>query len=248
MDKIQSLQVQQRMLKIRKDNFPKRTDLPAANEGLSIEAKLSQRNLNHIATKERSTLDKDEVKWNQLKADQSPNIPVRANPDISLRAGNEVASPRRPPTAADLKAFSIENRGKGSMDHKQRVQAKAKEMTYIDMLETEFNKDKPTERANSIAKDFHEQRTKNDTLIQDQLKKQNEKLLEKLKERQVNSFNKSLQKLSDSYRKGQTVKDAKDQGRLASRRIHRYDEHLGRSQFTTLQVTKEHLEPESLAS
>ena len=135
---------------------------------------------------------------------------------------NDNHTPKKP-TVGDLKVFSIEgnyNRGKGSMDHKQRIQMKARELTYIDQLEDMMIKDKPTERANSIAKDFQEQKTKNDTLIQDQLKKQNEKLLEKLKERQVNSFNKSLQKMGDnSMRKGSTAKDAREIGSCCLQRI-----------------------------
>lgn len=183
--------------------------MPAALEGISNEQKvaLAQRNLNHIAYKEKP-IDKDEAKWSILRGEQPPAYPVKV--------GHDVASPKKP-TMADLKTFSIDpnyTRGKGSMDHKQRTQAMAKEFTYIDKLEVELNKDKPTERANSIAKDFHETRTRNDSLIKDQLKLQNEKLLEKLKERQVNSFNKSIQKMGDSsMRKTSNIKDAKDLGK-----------------------------------
>lgn len=71
---------------------------------------------------------------------------------------------------------------------------KAKEITYLGQLEQVVKSNQTAERATSITKEYHDQKAVNDQIIKNQLSKQNEKLMERLKERQLNSFNKSVQR------------------------------------------------------
>ena len=92
------------------------------------------------------------------------------------------------------------------MDQKQRQNKKAKEINYLGQLGEMVKPEATTERSSSMVKEYENQKKNNDSLIQDQLKKQNEKLMEKLKERQANSFNRSLNR----PRKEERADEAKD--------------------------------------
>jgi len=195
LDKLQSLEVKKRLMLIRKDQLSKKMDgtgVDSDNVGASSARNLinSMQNTNHVGGGVRGDPNAKPA-VNIMKIDTQVPIGVAASP---------MPKAPLPPTATIAAAMS--NRGKGSMDHKQRQVKKAKEITYLGQLGEAVNDDKNNERANSLAKEFQETRTKNDNLIQEQLKKQNEKLLEKLRERQVNSFNKSLQKQNSFVKEG----------------------------------------------
>ena len=183
LDKLQSLEVKKRLLMIRKDQglakldpngSPTRgiRDIPAGPSGSKATGDSSSRGqASQALNKEKDLIVKNFIK------NESPVI----------------AMP--PPKASSSGLLAVyQSRGKGSMDHKQRQVKKAKEITYLGQLGEMVATEKTNERASSIAKEFDEKRAKNDELIKDQLRQQNEKLLERLKERQVNSFNKSLQR------------------------------------------------------
>lgn len=87
-----------------------------------------------------------------------------------------------------------ERKRRDSLDQQQRLVKKAKEITYLGQLGKEMDKGEHKERASSIAKDYSEQRTRNDSVVRDGLKKQDEAFKERLRERQQRSFNRSLQK------------------------------------------------------
>lgn len=206
LDKLQSLEVKKRLILIRKDHGIKIADQHGGREigNNDSGSKQGGLTLDQFVPKEK-VIDKDDIKWSILKNDMGPSAttqPTRYNLSPSYKKTTQ---------------NSMANRGIGSMDHKQRLQMKAREITYIGQLENMMSSEKTNERANSIAKDFQEQKAKNDSLIKDQLQKQNEKLLEKLKERQYNSFNKSLQRNAGDNSKGKiSTRDIKDHGNLAS--------------------------------
>lgn len=202
LDKLQSLEVKKRLILIRKDHGLKTQSPLSGHQSGKIDdlTRLAGLKGYHLPPKEK-VIDKDDIKWSMLKNDidpSGPSQPTRYNLNSSKQPPANQASSKR---------------GQGSMDHKQRLQMKAREITYIDQLENMMVSQKTTERATSIAKDFQDKKEKNDNLIKDQLQKQNEKLLEKLKERQFNSFNKSIQRNIGDTSKGKiSTRDIKDNG------------------------------------
>ena len=194
LDKLQGLEVKKRLLMIRKDQGFAKADqhklsplrqtngtLNSARNPIDGKKNGSQTDIN---------LQKDLIVGKYLKSE---------NPVIGV-----LPPPKSSNTAGLLSHY--QDRGKGSMDHKQRQLKKAKEMNYLGQLGEMVATEKTQERASSIAKEFHDQKNKNDSLIKDQLKQQNDKLKEKLRERQAHSFNRSLQK------QGSFTKE-KDKGR-----------------------------------
>lgn len=192
LDKLQSIELKKRVIMIKKDKESKLNDHPAniQSERTDLQTHNERGFLQTSATKNKP-IDKEEVKWGILKDESQQaagNVPPRYNLNSTYT---------KPVTQ------NATSRGKGSMDQRQRLQMKAKEINYLGQLENMVAPEKTTERASSLAKDFQEQKAKNDTLIKDQLQRQNEKLLEKLKERQFNSFNRSIQRTGGStLRKG----------------------------------------------
>lgn len=176
---MQALQLKQRLMLIRKENvITKPEDINLDHHVAPVVVKpvlpIGETNFNHV--KNISTVKEIPRGMPAYRYDGPP-------------LGGAPPMARNNPAPVPIFAA---NRGQGSMDHKQRQMQKAKEITYLGQLEQVVKSNHTADRATSITKEYHEQKAMNDQIIKSQLSKQNEKLMERLKERQINSFNKSV--------------------------------------------------------
>ena len=184
LDKIQSVVFRKKLMIIKMEHHPK-FGAPLSSGPLKTPKYADpERNLNHLqkSTKDRAVPPRDTAAVKSIiKPDHfalpGKTIPVSPGPAKVISFGANANALR-----------------KGSLDVHQRKAIRSKEYNFLDQLGEAVNTNEAKERADSITKEFHEQKEKNDSIISSHLQLQNQRIAEKLKERQLNSFNRSLQK------------------------------------------------------
>ena len=149
LDKLQGLEVKKRLLMIRKD------------QGL---AKADQHKLSPLR-QTNGTLNSARNPIDGKKNGSQTDINLQKDLIVGkyLKSENPVIGVLPPPKSSNTAGLlsHYQDRGKGSMDHKQRQLKKAKEMNYLGQLGEMVATEKTQERASSIAKEFHDQKNKN---------------------------------------------------------------------------------------